>query len=84
MENITINLVDPVSKLFGLQKEYIGKICDLLKEMDHAASELRDLKDLELVKIYVRKIEELDQEISVNYEIVKGIEERAKKYAKVP
>jgi len=83
MDQVTINLVDPTSKLSGLQREYISKIMDSLYEMESVAEELKKTSDLKLVKAYVKRIEELDAEIHTNYEIAKGIEERAKQYEKV-
>lgn len=83
MDQITINLIDPTSKLSGLQKEYIGKIMTSLHEMEAVAEDLKKISDISLIKAYVKRIEELDAEILANYEIAKGIGERAKQYEKV-
>ena len=83
MDQVTINLVDPTSKLSGLQREYISKIMDSLYEMECVAEVLKKTSDIKLVKAYVKRIEELDVDIQSNYEVAKGIEERAKQYAKV-
>lgn len=75
-ENLAQN--EKVNKMLLLQKEYLVKSISSIDEILDLANTLDSINDPDLIKVYLKRLDELEEETDTNFNIACKIEESLK------